>query len=205
LSTRIHHPALLAATIGASVILAACGKHDPAPPIAAPAAVAGAKKPAVTATASAATASTIAATPSSPVAAVPLAGTGMVNTVAGTPLAPAASTAFAIAGVTLGDAVNPAHEITRQASSFAADDKILYASVATTGNSTGVTLNAKWRYLEGQGQMFSSTSQSIATDGPAVTTFKVQNPDLWPEGRYKVEISLDGKPVASENFQIGKG
>jgi hypothetical protein len=37
-----------------------------------------------------------------------------------------------------------------------------------------------------------------------VTTFKVQNPDLWPEGKYKVEISLDGKTVADQDFQIGK-
>jgi hypothetical protein len=32
----------------------------------------------------------------------------------------------------------------------------------------------------------------------------VQNPDLWPEGKYKVEISLDGKPVAKQDFAIRK-
>jgi hypothetical protein len=32
----------------------------------------------------------------------------------------------------------------------------------------------------------------------------VQNPDLWPEGKYRVEISLDGKSVAKQDFEIGK-
>ena len=76
--------------------------------------------------------------------------------------------------------------------------------MATEGSSGGATLNAKWSYLEGTSQLVSSISQSIATDGPAVTTFKVQNPDLWPEGKYQVVISLDGKQVAKQDFEIKK-
>lgn len=106
--------------------------------------------------------------------------------------------------LTLGDAVNAAHQITHASASFAPSERIIYASVATEGRSSGVTLNAKWSYLEGSGQLISSVSQPIATDGPAVTTFSVQNPDLWPAGKYKVEISLDGQPVASEDFDITK-
>jgi hypothetical protein len=123
-------------------------------------------------------------------------------------VAPAAATSaappFAFGKLTLGDAVNAGHEVTRVADRFASDDKTLYASVATVGSSSGATLNAKWSYLEGGGQLVSNISQSVATDGPAITTFKVQNPDLWPEGKYKVEISIDGKPVASQDFNIGK-
>ena len=50
----------------------------------------------------------------------------------------------------------------------------------------------------------SNITQSIATDGPAVTAFKVQNPDLWPEGKYKLEISLDGWMVADQDFKTAK-
>lgn len=109
-----------------------------------------------------------------------------------------------MANVTLGNTVNAAHRVTQASNRFATSDKIIYASVATVGRSGGATLNAKWSYLEGQGQLISSISQAIATDGPAVTTFMVQNPDLWPQGRYKVEISLDGKPVTTQDFEIGK-
>jgi hypothetical protein len=109
-----------------------------------------------------------------------------------------------VAKLTVGNAVNADHQVTHAGTSFAANDKTIYASVATEGRSTGATLNAKWSYLEGSGQLVSNVSQSIATDGPAVTTFKVQNPDLWPEGKYKVKISLDGKAVTNQDFEIKK-
>ena len=116
----------------------------------------------------------------------------------------AASAALSVASVTLGNAVNAAHQVDQASDRFAPGDKVIYASVATTGRSSGATLNARWSYLEGQGLLVNNFSQAIATDGPAVTTFMVQNPDLWPEGKYKVEISLDGKPVTTQDFEIGK-
>jgi hypothetical protein len=113
-------------------------------------------------------------------------------------------TPLTVAKLTVGNDVNAQHQVTRASNSFAPDNKMIYASVTTEGRSGGATLNAKWSYLEGQGQLVSNISQSIATDGPAVTTFKVQNPDLWPEGKYRVEISLDGKPVTKQDFDIKK-
>lgn len=185
------------AGLGSLLLLGACGKHE-APPTAAPPAAS-----------SAAAAATVAApaTPAKPsTAAMPAAVPATAGTSAAVAPASAASTAppFAFGKLTLGDAVNAGHEVTRVADHFASDDKTLYASVATVGSSSGATLNAKWSYLEGGGQLVSNISQSVATDGPAVTTFKVQNPDLWPEGKYKVEISIDGKPVASQDFSISK-
>ncbi len=106
--------------------------------------------------------------------------------------------------VTLGSAVNAEHQVIRAGNRFAANDNTLYASVATSGHSSDATVNATWRYLEGKGQLVSNISQSIATDGPALTTFKVHNPDLWPEGKYQVDISLNGKPVAKQNFEVKK-
>lgn len=172
----------------ACLLLGACGKHTPAPPASSPAA---ARTAAVAPTAAVPATPAIAST------------TARATTVAGTPAAPA-STSLSVVSVTLGNAVNAAHQVTQASNRFAASDKIIYASVATTGRSDGATLNAKWSYLEGQGQLISSISQALATDGPAVTTFMVQNPDLWPEGQYKIEISLDGKPVTTQNFEISR-
>ena len=188
---------LQTASLGSLLLLAACGKQE-APPPATPPAASSAATPATVATATAAPMSATTAThPSEPAR--------TATSVANTP-APATSTPlpFAFNKLTLGDAVNANHKVTHVADHFASDDKVLYASVATVGSSTGATVNAKWRYLEGPGQLVSSISQSVATDGPAITTFKVQNPDLWPDGKYKIEISIDGKPVASQDFQIGK-
>ncbi|MGY3041090.1 hypothetical protein ACVWWQ_002721 [Rhodanobacter sp. TND4EL1] len=183
--------ALCAVAFSGALLLSACGKHEPAP--------APAPTPAPTSTAPVAQAP------------VPVPGTSaLAPAVAGSAgLASAASalpppTPFTVAKVSLGSAVNAEHQVTRVSDSFASNNKTIYASVATEGSTGGATLNAKWSYLEGEGQLVSSISQSIATDGPAITTFKVQNPDLWPAGKYQVEISLDGKPVAKQPFQITK-
>jgi hypothetical protein len=188
---------LYSATVAGLLLLGGCGKNEPAP--------AGTPAPASTAPASA----TTAPAPTGTAAALPPAGAAPAGTAsvasAASVAAPAATPApLTVAKLTLGSAVNAEHQVTRASNSFATNDKTIYASVATEGSSGGATLNAKWSYLEGQGQLVSSISQSIATDGPAVTTFKVQNPDLWPEGKYKVEISLDGKPVAKQDFAIRK-
>ncbi len=182
---------LQCASLGSLLLLTACGKHEASAPAAPPAA------------SSAATATSAAAAASTAILVAAPAGAG--SQAANTP-APAASAPppFTFAKLTLGDTVDADHKVTHGADHFASDDKTLYASVATVGSSTGATLNANWRYLEGRGQLVSSISQSIATDGPALTTFKVHNPDLWPEGKYKVEISIDGKPAASQDFQIDK-
>jgi len=191
---------LFSATLASVLLLSACGKSEtPAPAPAAASTAAPAPAPAATLPAPASTAAKPAA--SSTAASVPAAAA----TVAATPAAPAAaSTPLSFSKLTLGNAVNNDHLVTKPGTSFATTDKTIYASVATEGNSTGAKLNAKWTYTEGAGVLVSNITQSIATDGPAITTFKVQNPDLWPEGKYKVEISLDGKTVADQDFQIGK-
>lgn len=201
MTRSMRFTALYSATVAGLLLLGGCGKNEP-PPAATPA-------PTSTAPSTAPTPATTAPAPAGTTAALPPAGASPAATAsvasAASVAAPAAMSApLTVAKLTLGSAVNAEHQVTRASNSFATNDKTIYASVATDGSTGGATLNAKWSYLEGQGQLVSSISQSIATDGPAVTTFKVQNPDLWPEGKYKVEISLDGKPVAKQDFAISK-
>lgn len=119
--------------------------------------------------------------------------------------APAAATsAFKVESVTLGSAVDGAQHVREPATHFAPDDKTIYASVASTGVTSGIALNARWHYLEGAGQLISSVTQRLASEGPATTTFTLHNPDLWPEGKYDVQISVDGKPVDTRTFTIAK-
>jgi hypothetical protein len=193
----IRSTLLLSASLAGLLLLSACGKDQPATPTApAPAstaAIAPTLAPAATGTA---------ATP--PAAPATAGTTAAVATSAAAAQTAAPVAPLKVAKLTLGSDVNTQHQVTRASSSFSTSNKTIYASVATEGSSEGATLNAKWSYLEGQGQLVSNISQSIATDGPAITTFKVQNPDLWPEGKYRVEISLDGKPVAKQDFEIKK-
>ncbi|WP_458070915.1 hypothetical protein [Rhodanobacter sp. BL-MT-08] len=194
---------LISATFASMLLLSACGKSDaPAPAPAAASTAAPAPAPAATTPATASTA----VKPAAASTAAATAPAAAATTAAAAPAtAPAAASApLTFSKLTLGNAVNNDHQVTKPGTIFATTDKTIYASVATDGSTSGAKLNAKWTYTEGAGVLVSNITQSIATDGPAITTFKVQNPDLWPEGKYKVEISLDGKTVADQDFQIGK-
>lgn len=200
-------PTLLCGALLASLaLLTACGKNEPATPATARASAdttAAAQTPVKLPASPASTPSTMPTTASS--SAMPAAAT---STPAGatSSSAPASATSapapIAVSKVTLGSKLDAKHQISQPSDSFATDDKNLYAVVDTTGHSDGATLAARWSYLEGKGQLVSNVSQSIATQGPAITSFEVHNPDLWPAGKYQVEISLDGKPVAKKDFEI---
>jgi hypothetical protein len=187
--------ALATATVAGLLVLTACGKKEdqqnaaPAPAATAPAAASTAPAaPAAATTAAAAPAAQPAATPAAPAAA-----------------APAAADTLKVGSVTLGNAVGADKKVGKAKNAFAPSDKTIYASVATDGTSAGATLNAKWTYQDGDtATTVSDISQSISTDGPAVTTFKIQNPNEWPEGKYKVAISLNGQAVGNEAFEVKK-
>lgn len=195
---------LFSIALTSTLLLGACGKHGPANPNQTPAPTSTATTAAAASTvarapvASASTATTAKATTAAAASTTPVAEPAAASS------APAAPAALSIVRLTLGNSVGSNLEVTEASNSFANDSKTLYASVDTQGSSSGATLNAKWSYLEGKGQLISNVTQSIATDGPAVTTFKVQNPDLWPDGKYQVEISLDGKPATTQAFLIHK-
>lgn len=192
--------ALYSVTLVGLLALSACGKNEqqpanqPAAPSTAPAPASTAAHPAPSTTAAAA--------PATPAPAATAPAPATAATAAST--APAAADGFQVSTITLGDAVTTTdHKVKKEATTFSPSQKTIYVSVETTGTTPGATLNAKWTYLD-KSQTIVSTSQSISADGPGVTTFRMQNPDLWPEGKYKVDISVDGKQVASKNFEVKK-
>lgn len=188
--------ALCTATVAGLLVLTACGKKEeqqntaPAAAATAPAAPATAQAPAAPAAAT-----TTAGTPAP--AAQPAAAPAAP--------APAAADTLKVGSVTLGNAVGADKKVSKEKTTFAPSDKTIYASVATEGSSAGATLNAKWTYQDGDTTTtVSDISQSISTDGPAVTTFKIQNPNEWPEGKYKLTVSLNGQAVGNEAFEVKK-
>ena len=185
--------ALCTATVAGLLVLTACGKKEEQQN-AAPAAASTA--PAATTTAPAPAAPAPATTAAAAPAAQPAAA----------PAAPVAATeSLKVGSVTLGSAVGADKKVAKAKTAFAPTDKTIYASVATEGTTAGATLNAKWTYQDGDTTTtVSDISQSISTDGPAVTTFKIQNPNEWPEGKYKVTVSLNGQAVGNEAFEVKK-
>jgi hypothetical protein len=188
MNIQARNTALYCATLAGLLMLSACGKQEPASNTT-PAA------PATSAPAPAAPAPT--AAPPAPASTAPAPASTSGKSAS---LKPASN--IHVAAVTIGSQVDGANAISKEQRHFAPEDKAIYASVATTGNTDNATLNARWTYVEGKEETFSSTSESIATDGPAITTFSVQNPNPWPKGKYKVVITLNGQTVATEDFDV---
>lgn len=114
---------------------------------------------------------------------------------------PPAPAPVAFAGLNIGEKVDEATKaVTREKKVFAKTDTI-YAGVATTGTAASATLSARWTY-GADNQLVDESSQTIAPTGPATTTFHIAKPDGWPTGSYKVDISLNGQPVATESFEV---
>lgn len=104
-----------------------------------------------------------------------------------------------VSSVDLGTAVDADNKVSAPATEFGTKDTI-YAAVSTTGTAPNAVLSAKWTYQDGQ--TVNESSQTIAPNGDAVTSFHISKADGWPAGNYKVEITLDGKSVATKDFSV---
>ncbi|MBN8727160.1 MAG: hypothetical protein J0H15_05580 [Xanthomonadales bacterium] len=112
---------------------------------------------------------------------------------------PPAGQAVTVTSVDLGTDVGSDQRVTSPKTDFAPNDTI-YAAVTTSGTSDNAVLHAKWSFQDGQ--TVNESSQTIAPNGSAVTSFHISKPDGWPAGNYKVEISLDGQVVATKDFTV---
>jgi uncharacterized protein YfaS (alpha-2-macroglobulin family) len=70
----------------------------------------------------------------------------------------------------------------------------------TSGESSNTVLKARWTYADGQ--LVEESEQTIAPNGDAATEFHISKPDGWPAGRYRVEVSVNGVPTQSKDFQV---
>ncbi|WP_426687426.1 hypothetical protein [Rhodanobacter ginsengiterrae] len=122
------------------------------------------------------------ATPPATMAPAPETGAGMIS----------------FSSLQLGSKVDDNNKIAASGDTFAPKDSI-YASVDTSGSGSG-TLAAKWTYQDGQ--TVHEDSKMLDATGPQTTVFMISKPAGFPAGNYKVEITLDGKQVASKDFAV---
>ena len=169
-----RQPLILAASLAVVLALSACGKKNDA-------------------TSQAPNTPPPAAEPMTPAPSATT-GTGMGMTPAGDKSA--AMVTFGT--VELGSTVDASNKIVASGTSFAPKD-IIYASVETNGNGNA-TLAAKWSYQDGQ--VVHEDSKTINATGTETTAFMISKPSGLPAGNYKVDISLNGNPVASKDFAV---
>jgi hypothetical protein len=106
----------------------------------------------------------------------------------------------AVTQIELGSSVGADKRVLAARSSFGVKDSII-ASVYTENTGPSAVLTAKWTFQTGQ--VVDSTSQVVAAS-PGVTEFHIVKKTAWPVGRYRVEISLDGAPAGSQEFDVVK-
>lgn len=78
---------------------------------------------------------------------------------------------------------------------------VIYASVATRGTGPA-TLTARWTYQDDQ--LVSESSKTISPQEPARTEFHISKPDGFPEGKYRLVISLNGASAETKEFEVKK-
>jgi hypothetical protein len=105
--------------------------------------------------------------------------------------------ALHVSTLQVGRALNVDRTIAVHTTRFKPDNTI-YASVLTdrTGSST---ILARWSYA---GRVVTETQKKVSYKGQAATEFHFQSAGGFPEGDYKVEIFVDGQPVASRDFRV---
>ena len=93
--------------------------------------------------------------------------------------------------------MNADRTIATHTTRFKPDDTI-YASVLTdrTGAST---ILARWSYA---GRVVIEMHKDVSYKGPSATEFHFESAGGFPEGDYKVDIFVDGQPVASRDFRV---
>lgn len=108
--------------------------------------------------------------------------------------------AFKVAGLELGNHIGADKKVVAPMTTFGPKDTI-YVSIATEGATPNATLAAKWTFGDA-GQLVNQMSETIAPTGPTATEFHITKPSGWPKGKYKVEVTLDGAPVGSKEFDV---
>jgi len=107
--------------------------------------------------------------------------------------------AFRVTRVDVGKAIGADKKVTAPSDAFKPNDTI-YASVSSEGAAPNVALSARWTFEDGQ--LVNEATQNIAPSGPAVTEFHISKPDGWPAGKYKLEVSANGKPAGGAQFTV---
>ena len=75
-----------------------------------------------------------------------------------------------------------------------------FVFVTTAGGVEPVTIGARWTYQAAE--LLFKENRTITPSGHVTTSFGVLNAGGWRAGRYKVEITLDGKRVGSRTFEV---
>lgn len=84
-----------------------------------------------------------------------------------------------------------------------APDAVFYAQVDLRNAPDDTTLKAVWTAVEVEGAEPNLVlAETDFTSGSGTVTFNLKNDQLWPAGKYRVEIYLNGKLDKTVDFEV---
>ena len=110
-----------------------------------------------------------------------------------------APAAVMVSSVTLGTAAGADKKIAAPMTTFKPSDKII-VSVATDGTASNAEVAAKLLYQDGQ--TAGERKQMLNTTGAETTNIEFANSKPWPAGKYKAEVSVNGVPAQTTEFEV---
>ena len=110
-----------------------------------------------------------------------------------------APAAVRVSSVTLGTAAGADKKIASPMTTFKPSDKII-VSVATDGTASNAEVAAKLLYQDGQ--TAGERKQMLNTTGAETTNIEFANSKPWPAGKYKAEVSVNGVPAQTTEFEV---
>lgn len=135
------------------------------------------------------------AQPAAPVATAPAAAPAE-------PAAPQPMTAAApvnVSAVSVGKTA-AADKTVAPAALFAPKD-IIIVSIRTDGTASNANVGAKLTYQDGQ--VAGEQSQALNTTGAETTNISFTNANGWPAGKYRAEVTVDGKAAGTpQEFEV---
>lgn len=103
-----------------------------------------------------------------------------------------------VTDIALGRSLKPDKSIDDNTANFRPSDTV-FASVETSGTGPAA-LGVRWSF-EG-GQRVDESSQTVEATGTTRTEFHISKPDGWPVGRYRLDVTLNGNPAGSKEFEV---
>jgi len=117
----------------------------------------------------------------------------------GAPPPMAETAAVSVSAVTVGKTA-AADKSVATAALFAPKDDIV-VSVKTDGAANNVTVGAKLTYQDGQ--VAGEQNATLNTSGAETTNVTFKNAKGWPAGKYRAEVTVDGKAAGTpQEFEV---
>ena len=107
---------------------------------------------------------------------------------------------LAVSSVQLGRSLNADGTVGGFSTTFAPNETV-YVAVLTSG-AGDATFSVRWIYA---GRVLDEPKKQVSLKDTAATEFHLQSATGFPPGDYTVEVIMNGQPVGTRQFTVGKG